>query len=56
MFYPIVHMPESTIIRALEYVSQKLTVRGIHVHLIAGGDALSCLFFKSRPTAFVLSN
>lgn len=53
MFYPTVHMPESTIVRALEYVSQKLTTKGIHVHLIAAGDALSCLLFKSRPTTFV---
>lgn len=53
MFYPTVHMPESTIIRALEYVSQKLTEKGIHVHLVVAGDALSCLLFRSRPTTFV---
>ena len=52
--FPIYHMEAHTVIKALEYISQKLCRKGIHVHLIVAGDALSCLLFKSRPTTYVI--
>jgi hypothetical protein len=53
LVFPIYHMESHIVVRALEYISQKLCKKGLHVHLIVAGDALSCLLFKSRPTTFV---
>ncbi|PWW78240.1 hypothetical protein C7212DRAFT_352549 [Tuber magnatum] len=48
-------MEAHTVTKALEYISKKLCRKGIHVHLIVAGDALSCLLFKSRPTTHTIS-
>ncbi|KAH8147482.1 uncharacterized protein LAJ45_08309 [Morchella importuna] len=48
MLYPKDTMTETTVLAALEYVSQKLIAKGIHVQMILEGEALGCLFLGSR--------
>lgn len=48
MLYPKDMMTETTVLAALEYVSQKLIAKGIHVQMILEGEALGCLFLGSR--------
>ncbi|KAL7268601.1 hypothetical protein RUND412_008772 [Rhizina undulata] len=50
-----VEMTAPEITRALEYVSDKMRKRNIHVHLIIAGRALSCLLLKLRPTTHDIS-
>lgn len=55
MLYPKPVMAETTVLAALEYVSQKLIAKGMHVQLILEGEALGGLFLGTRDGVSPLS-
>lgn len=48
-------MTRAKVLKALDYVSERLSHKGQHITLLIGGDALSCLHFRDTSTCAGIS-